>query len=317
MEASSILLIIASLYVGWNIGANDAANCMGTAVGANLVHYKKAIMLVAIIALIGAALQGSSTIKTVGEGIVNPTQISESEAAAALFAAGFLVTILTIFGLPVSTTQSVIGAIAGLGAWIGIEVMWAKVTKIYLLGFANALISLILAYLIYRYLNRALTSGRFLAIEKRLGTIVVLSGIFFAYTLGANNVGNAMGLIVEKNIIPLIFGGLIGGIALAFGVVSLGGKVMRTIGKEITILDPSMALSAQLASATSVYSLTLMGIPTSTSFAIVGAIVGVGLVKGAAALGRSTLKKIVLGWALTPFLAAIISIILFNVIKLF
>ena len=65
-----IILLAAGAYVGWNIGANDAANCIGTSVGAGIISYRKAIVLMAIFVTIGAALQGQYVMKTIGKGIV-------------------------------------------------------------------------------------------------------------------------------------------------------------------------------------------------------------------------------------------------------
>ena len=68
--AMPVILILAGFYVGWNIGANDAANCIGTTVGAQIISYRKAVLVMAIFVIIGGVLQGHHVMKTVGKGIV-------------------------------------------------------------------------------------------------------------------------------------------------------------------------------------------------------------------------------------------------------
>ena len=108
-----------------------------------------------------------------------------------------------------------------------------------------------------------------------------------------------------------------GGLAIVLGIMTWGYKVIETIGSEITRLLPIMALSAQLASSVNVQIYTLFGIPVSTSHSIVGAIVGVGLVRGIRVLNFRIMKDMILCWLATPFISGIISYITLSVIKLF
>ncbi len=96
-----------------------------------------------------------------------------------------------------------------------------------------------------------------------------------------------------------------------------GYKVIETIGSEITRLLPIMALSAQLASAVNVHVYTLFGIPVSTSHSIVGAICGVGLVRGVRVLNFRIMKDMILCWLATPFISGVISFLVLKSIVLF
>ncbi len=104
-------LLMAGVYVGWNIGANDTANCIGTVVGAELMPYRRAVALVAVFAILGAVLQGHYVVKTIGKGIVKEN-LSFLAVFIALVCSGFFVTLATFFKLPVSTSQSIVG-----GSW--------------------------------------------------------------------------------------------------------------------------------------------------------------------------------------------------------
>jgi len=96
-----------------------------------------------------------------------------------------------------------------------------------------------------------------------------------------------------------------------------GYKVIETVGSEITRLLPIMALSAQLASAVNVHLYTVFGIPVSTSHSIVGAICGVGLVRGIRVLNFRIMKDMVLCWMATPFISGLISYIVLQIIRIF
>ncbi len=135
MDLVTLFIIFSGLLVGWSIGANDAANCLGTSVGAGLIDYKKASWLVAVLVFAGAVLQGKATMHTVGKGIVNVSLFSETSIIAALFTASMLVAIFTFMSLPVSTTQAVIGSITGISLMLKVNANWNTITKIFLLGF--------------------------------------------------------------------------------------------------------------------------------------------------------------------------------------
>ncbi len=312
----TVLLVLSGMLVGWAIGANDSANCLGTGVGAGILNIRKAVWIVAVFALLGAALQGDATIGTVGKGIIEPLYLSEQSVIATLLGAGLLVIAFTLLGLPVSTTQAVIGGIAGIGLVLAVPVKWPMVVKIMGLGFLTPLFALVVSYIVYRIFqsvfHKITKRLSFLAVDRILGWLVVLSGAFLAYSLGANNIGNAMGLVVAKGVMLPILGGLVGGLALGFGSITLGKNVINTVGRGITDLDPIMAFTAQSGAAVTVYILALVGIPTSTSFGIVGGVAGTGLVKGVGALRKGKVLKIVAGWLLTPLLGALAAAIMYK-----
>ena len=136
-----VTLLVAAFYVGWNIGANDAANCIGTTVGAQIVSYRTAALLMSVFVILGGTLQGHHVMKTVGKGIViTAAAVYEEHNAApapddfrdffaddrlpdlailvALLSAGFFVTLATFTSTPVSTSQAIVGGVAGVGIGI-------------------------------------------------------------------------------------------------------------------------------------------------------------------------------------------------------
>jgi len=103
--------LISALYLGWSLGANDAANIFGTAVSSRMVKFLTAAILASIFVVIGSILEGRAGIETIGKlSVMNLTTAGISSLSAAI-----AVTIMTIWKLPVSTSQAVVGSIIGVG----------------------------------------------------------------------------------------------------------------------------------------------------------------------------------------------------------
>jgi phosphate/sulfate permease len=151
--------------------------------------------------------------------------------------------------------------------------------------------------------------------QNTLGWLAIGSACYVAFSMGANNAGNAVGPIANLGILHPKLLLLMGGLSIAVGAVTYGRKVADTVGKGITPLDIPGAFVAQVSSAFGMHLFSLLGIPVSTSSVIVGAVVGVGLVKGMKAISKKTIATILLGWLLTPTFAAVSSYLLYKFIK--
>ncbi len=304
------------MYVGWNIGANDTANCMGTSVGCGLISFRNAVILVAIFSILGALLQGQNVMNTIGRGIVK-SDLSYQAVIIALVCSGFFVTLATFFRIPTSTSQAIVGGVVGIGLAVNAEVDFSKFIVIaeswVICPLMVMALSFGLMHLIKLILRRFETgSFRF---QNALGWLAIGSSCYVAFSMGANNAGNAVGPIANLKILHPKLLLLMGGLSIAVGAATYGRKVADTVGKGITPLDIPGAFVAQVSSAFGMHLFSLLGIPVSTSSAIVGAVVGVGLVKGMKAISKKTIATILLGWLLTPTFAAVSSYLLYNFIK--
>ena len=307
----------ASAYVGWNIGANDTANCIGTTVGCGLLNFKRAAILVAVFAILGAMLQGHHVMETIAKGIVK-TDLNYLAVCVALICSGFFVTLATFYRIPTSTSQAIVGGVVGIGLAVGAEIDFSKIILIAESWIICPILVMVLSFglmhLVRQVFRRYETSS--LLFQHAFGWLAILSACYVAYSMGANNAGNAVGPVANLNIFPpkvLLF---IGGFSIAVGAFTYGKKVADTVGKGITPLDIPSAFVAQISSAIGMHLFSMFGIPVSTSSAIVGAVVGVGLVKGAKAISRKTILTILIGWVLTPTLAGLSSFMLYKVIKI-
>ncbi len=316
------LVVIMALAVGWSIGANDSANSLGTAVGSKVLNLRQAIILIAIFGFLGAFLQGSYVTKTIGRGIVPMDQLGKNIslyiALVASFGACAWVVLATYWKMPISTSHSIVGAVAGAGLAIGAPIKWKVLLDIFICWIFTPIGAAVLGYIFYRIFKNIfyrIISRRF--IKPVMATLIIVSGCYVAYTWGANDVANSVGLLAGSGVLNVNISIILGGAAIVLGIVTWGYKVIETIGSEITNLLPIMAFSAQLASAINVHVYTVFGIPVSTSHSIVGAIFGVGLVKGLRVLNIRIIREIITCWLLTPFVSGIISFVVLKIIMVF
>ena len=310
-----MFILGAGAYVGWNIGANDTANCVGTTVGCGLISFRNAVILVSIFALLGALLQGQHVMYTIGKGIVK-ADLNYLAVIIALVSSGFFVTLATFYKIPTSTSQAIVGGVVGIGLALNAEIDHSKLISIVESWIICPIMVMVLAFALMYILNiilRKFESRTFL-MQHAMGRLAILSACYTAYALGANHAGNAVGPIANLGIFHpklLLF---IGGLTIALGAATYGKKVAHTVGTGITPLDIPAAFVAQISSAFGMHLFSMLGIPVSTSSAIVGAVVGVGLVKGAKAISTKMILTILMGWILTPTMAAAAAYICYRTI---
>jgi PiT family inorganic phosphate transporter len=308
-----MIRLISGIYLGWGLGANDAANIFGTGVSSGVVKYRTAVILTAIFVLIGSYFEGSKGIETYGK----LTSIDVNSAFIASLAAAITINILTVMALPVSTSQAIVGSIVAVGI-MGEGISYIILTKVVLSWILNPIGAAIISYLLYRILGWL--------IEERVKNIQIWSwllktgfyvvGIYGSYALGANNVANATGIFVKSNMIDARMAALIGGLSIGLGALTYSKRVMLTVGNRITQMSDFAALIAVLGQDITIHIFSWIGVPVSTSQAIVGAVMGVGLVKSSKAINLKVIGKIGLGWLSTPMASFVITFILLKLFHL-
>jgi PiT family inorganic phosphate transporter len=323
-------VLLAGFYVAWSLGANGTGDCIGTAVGGRILSYRRAVAILILFVLLGAGLEGWKNMHTIGEGIVtgplgtNPFSNAPLIIISALLATGIWTTITTMWGLPISSSQSMVGAIIGAGLLLTyygpgsttVNIQFGTLGAIVISWLLNPIFAILLAFAIYKILSRLLRRVKNIVLLNQVSLILIIAtSAATAYALGANDVGASTGAIyaffrdgTNQTLMMLI--GLFGGIGLAVGALTYSQKVMRTMGSGITKLDALSASAAQLGAALTVWSFVQFKIPVSTTQAIVGAVAGVGLVKGAAAVSGRKLGHIWIAWVMGPIITCAISILL-------
>ncbi|MEJ2729827.1 MAG: inorganic phosphate transporter [Deltaproteobacteria bacterium] len=308
-----MLSLLGGIFLGWSLGANDAANAFGTAVSSKMLRFWTAAALGAIFVILGAVLEGRAGIETL-QGL---TQLTLKKATVASVAAALTVTLMTLWGLPVSTSQAAVGAILGIG-FLNRQLDLSELSKVVACWIGTPVGGLIIAIIVYRILSAAMNRIHIdlFRTDILLRIALIVAGSYAAYALGANNVANVTAVFVGAGHISVFSATVIGGLSIALGILTFSQPVMETIGKKLVRLDPFSALIVVLAEAITVHFFTFMGVPVSTSQAVIGAVLGVGVVKGANTVSRRTLKSIFIGWFLTPAVACMIAIALYVAVHL-
>ncbi|NJE85281.1 inorganic phosphate transporter [Thermococcus sp. CX2] len=317
MDGLAIAAIAVAFYIAWNIGSNDSANAMGTAVGAGILSFRQATLTIAIFVLMGAYLKGYTVMKTVGKGIVPEGYLTMEMAVIALLAAGIWVTIATVRGLPVSTTQAIVGGVIGVGLAVEAPINWYTLIKIASAWVVSPILSGVLAIFLYKFYSRVISSIKSVStIEALYEALAVLGGSYMAFNFGTNEVANASGPLVGAGFMEPKVAGIFGAIALSIGALTFSYAVMHTVGKRITALGPVSAFAAQFGSAMAVSLANIFGLPVSSSQSIVGGVIGVGLIAGER-VDKSVIKDIVFGWVATPLTAIFIALGIFKAFSVF
>ncbi len=186
-------------------------------------------------------------------------------------------------------------------------------------GFLSGLISYAILSLYFKKNIKKIKYSKeesYLKVERIFSRLQLLTACYVAFALGANDVANAIGPVatafaVETNgslgsevEIPY-FLLVIGGTGIIIGMVTWGYKVIKTIGSKITHITYTRGFSIDFGTATSVLLASKLGMPVSTTHAVVGAVIGVGLARGLDALDLSIIKKIVVTWIITVPIAAV------------
>jgi PiT family inorganic phosphate transporter len=308
-----MLSLLGGIFLGWSLGANDAANAFGSAVSSKMLRFWTAAVLAAVFVLLGAVLEGRAGIETL-QGL---TQLTMKKAAVASVAAAITVTLMTVLGLPVSTSQAVIGAILGIG-FLNRQLDLTGLSKVVACWIGTPVGGLIIAVVVYKLLSVTMnrTNIDLFRTDILIRSALIVAGSYAAYALGANNVANVTAVFVGAGQISIFSATLIGGLSIALGILTFSRAVMETVGKKLVRLDPFSALIVVLSEAITVHFFAFVGVPVSTSQAVIGAVLGVGVVKGANTVSRRTLTNILFGWFLTPAVACFIAIALYVIVHL-
>jgi len=317
-----ILTLLLSIYMGWSMGANDAANCVGADIGSGVMKVKHGIIITILFSFLGAIFLGSNVIKTIGKGVVPlnilPEDVSNLISLASLFGAGTWVAIATYKKYPVSTSHSIVGAVAGSGLAFLTPIYWNKICQIFICWVLTPIGSALFSFLIYPVIRKFFSFKFIRKYEKQLIILsIYITSSYLAFTWGANDVANATGVLIGTGKISPKIASLIGGFAIAIGVSTWGYRVIETVGFNIVHLTPLMTIALEIGSSLNVHLYTHLGIPVSTSHSIVGAIWGIGFHKGVRAINFKLAKEIIITWALTPLISGIISYMTIKILLFF
>jgi inorganic phosphate transporter, PiT family len=327
-----LFFLTSGLFLGWSLGANDASNVFGSAVGSRMITFRKAAIIASIFVILGAVIQGAGASQTLGKlGAVNALGGSFTVALAA----AVTIYMMTKFALPVSTTQAIVGAIIGWNFFTGNSTDSKTLSQIVVTWISGPVIGAVFAVLLYILLKKfkRVAKIHLIRFESYIKTGLLIVGAFGAYSLGANNIANVMGVFIPafnlQDLDLVIFSlnsnqqlFLLGGIAIAIGILTYSKKVMETIGGNIVELSSEAALVVVLAQALVLFIFSSSGlsnlfvrvglppipmVPVSSSQVIVGCVLGIGLYSGVRNINFRILGEIALGWLATPIASGLLA----------
>ena len=330
---ATIFFLSSGLFLGWSLGANNAANFFGTAVGTKMIKFRTAALFCGVFVVLGAVISGSGTAGTLSKlGAINTLPGAFIVALASAITSFFM----TRAGLPISTSQAIVGGIIGWNFYTLSPTDTASLYKIAGTWIFSPVLTAIMAFCLFHIFKRTIEGANIhlLYLDKYTRIGLLIAGAFGSYSLGANNIGNVVGIFVTSSPFKEIsIGGvfslssiqqlfLMGGIAIAVGVFTYSRKVMQTVGEGIYKLSPVTALIVVISVSVTLFLFSSRGlhdflisnhllafplVPVSSSQAVVGAVVGISFAKGARNLRWGKIGQISLGWVITPVISAVIS----------
>lgn len=319
--AAGCWLLIASSK-GWPVSTTHSiiGAIVGFAIvgiGINAVDWGKVGFIVAswVISPLLAGVVAFAIFRSVQKLILdteNPFDNAKKYVPIYIFMAGFMISLVTLVkglkhvGLEMSTMENYTYAVI-----VGLIIM------------------LIGKYFINRIqFDQSLNKDfHYASVEKVFGVLMIVTACAMAFAHGSNDVANAVGPVAavvsivhndgaigQKSTLP-IWVLLIGGAGIVMGLMMYGHKVMATVGQKITELTPSRGFAAELSAATTVVMASGIGLPISTTHTLVGAVLGVGMARGMAALNLTVIRNIFMSWIITLPAGGILAIIFFFTLK--
>lgn len=318
------IIVIALVYDFFN-GFNDAANTIATPVSTKALSLRNAIIIAFLGNFIGA-ISHTAVATTIGKGVVSPDMIDMTVILAALIGATAWTALASFYGIPISVTHALIGALLGAGivfAGFGVVLM-SGIWIVLIAMILSPVVGFIGGYLLFVGIGWVFRRAHPSKINKRAKRLQVLSAAWLSFSHGMNDAQNAMGVITlalfsygamtvfEVPLWVMISAAL----AMGLGTAAGGWKVIKTMGQKVFKLKPIHGLTSEISAAGVTSIMSVIGAPISTTHVIATSIMGVGASNKLTAVKWGTVSNIVVTWIITIPCAAVIAALFMLIIKL-
>ena len=320
--AAIVVVIVVALGFDYTNGFHDAANAIATSVSTRALAPRTALVMAAVMNLVGAFL-GTSVATTVGSGIIDaPVGVPGLVVVLAALVGAIVWNLLTwYFGMPSSSSHALIGGLVGAGLASAGTVKWRGVVdKVVIPMVLSPVVGFVLAGLVMLALLWLFRRGRPARLTRGFRHAQTLSAAAMALGHGLQDAQKTMGVIV----LALVVGGfhqgfavpwwviLLSAGALSAGTYSGGWRIMRTLGRRIIDLDPPHGFAAEATASAVLYTTAFVfAAPISTTQTITSSILGVGATKRLSAVRWGVAGNIVVAWVLTIPMAALVAALAF------
>jgi phosphate/sulfate permease len=317
-----VLLLGISFIVAFAIGGNDEA--MSPAVGARTFSLNTAVVVGGLLSIAGALTLGWRVSDTIGSDLVSRQTMTPAMVLAVLLSmAVWLLIVSTTKGLPISTTQCMVGSVIGVAlsaplfgelGWGFEAISWSVVLEIFSGWIISPIIGFLIAAGVFQVVRKVQARAMgFTGREKQEQVASYGLALFLIITSlsrGGNDVANAVAPLIslpdfEAAIVigPVLLPGtliplFIGGLGMAVGLMIVGRKVIKVLATEVVTLTPSSALAASVSVALVTFVGTYIGLPLSGTHLLVAALIAVGWV-AQAPVRTNQVRNIVISWVET------------------
>jgi PiT family inorganic phosphate transporter len=302
----ALLLTLAAEFVnGWT----DAPNAIATVVSTRVLSPSQAVIMAAVLNIVGTLVTGTAVAATLGQGIVKPDVIGLPVVIAATLTVVVWSTAAWFYGIPTSESHELIAGLTGAGlAAAGPSVLlWSGWQKV-LIGLGiSTFLGFFLGAIVMTSLYWILRRVRPSFIRRIFSRLQILSAAFMAFSHGSNDGQKFMGVfalalvlggVMKQFTIPvwvMLLCGAVMGLGTAFG----GWRIIRTMGFKITKLEPVNGFAAESSGSIAILLASAFGIPLSTTHCIGASIMGVGATKRFSAVRWGMAGNIVMTWIIT------------------
>jgi inorganic phosphate transporter, PiT family len=323
----AVFLTLVALTFDFLNGFHDAANSIATVVSTRVLSPRIAVIWAAFFNFVAAFTFGTAVARTMGHGMIRLEFVNLYVILAGLMGAIVWDILTWYYGLPISSSHALIGGYAGAAvAKAGWKVIivggWTK-TLLFIglapiLGLVLGAGLMIAVYWLFRNFSPA-------RVDRHFRKLQLVSAAAYSFGHGTNDAQKTMGIIagvlftagiLDHFYIPFWIV-LMAHAAIGLGTLAGGWRIVRTMGMRITRLKPVGGFCAETAAAISLLGAASAGIPVSTTHTIAGAIMGVGSVQRFNAVHWGVARKIVWAWLLTIPAAALVSSVLFLMLRHF
>ena len=336
-----VVVILIALLFDYTNGFHDAANAIAASVSTKALKPRTALIMAAIMNLVGALL-GTEVAKTIGGGIIDINGFALADDTA-LQRAGLIIVLSALvgavvwnyltwwFGLPSSSSHALIGGLVGAGLASFTQVEWRGIlNQVIIPMFASPIIGFVLAYIIMKLIMAWLKNRSYHSTMGKFRFMQRFSAAAIALGHGLQDAQKTMGVIVmallaggygeTHNIFDEVTGEmniplwvkLAAATAIALGTYSGGWRIMKTLGSKMIDLDPARGFVAEMVSASVLYSAAyIFHAPISTTQTMTAGILGVGATKRVSAVRWSVVGNIAVAWVLTLPAAALVAAVFY------
>lgn len=328
-----LFFLSSGLFLGWSLGANDASNIFGTAVGTKMLRFGFAATIASVFIVLGSVISGQNTadtLNTLGGIDTLPAAFSVSLSSA------LAVVLMLKSGISVSISQAIVGGIVGWNVYTNNKTDTETLANICASWVFCPIISGLIAVGLYLIVKKIMHHSKIHILWQdwiiRLG--MILTTALGGYALGANNMANVVGVFVDSCIftpfklgrfytlsgVQVLF--LLGSLAACVGVFTYSKKAIKNVGKNVLSFSPVVAWIVILSQSLVLILFSsqklenflisldlppLPAVPVSSTQAVIGAIVGIGLAKGGKGIKWSLVLKLMSGWVASPLIAFVLS----------